>query len=568
MEKEGKSQLVNPRPWLDKLILYFINIKSSDDKLEQIRTSLCQINNFSAKSLFELLDEMKKNFISLNDFIKFFLDMNIPYEEKYLRKFVHNFDKDEDFSINFNEFLGIILPIKNNSLRENILSNIDKVEPFMSDEIKNVFANLLVGELALVENSEKDAKECRDSKSFTTYESYIEIAGDERYITENLLYDFLRKNNIDIPQEDIHQLMARIDSDNDGQISFPEFREIFFPVQDTGRKRTYEDFEKFRSDYNLIKSIELKYGQDNNNKEKIQEALGNNANSFKDEDNINSPQKIINGDSDIKKNSPLINNNNPNDYRTKNQILLEKTQKLMNSSQKLNQENNPKYGQPYKKMNTYNKISQSKYSYKNNRSRDYNFKSIPRRNYPSNINYNRDSPEDLENTMVPRKPQFKCHFDYNNYFDENINNYENRKRRLKSSSMIDINPKKENYNGDIKVSESCKLPIANDICFCCRCMCPFNRCCVLFCCPCGFCCNCCSKCQCITVDNIAESSPYNEKDDYYDGPTLRSSQSIYNSQKKAPNKNKFSFQNNFTKKPNIKKPYNDRYKVQGLVIND
>ena len=38
---------------------------------------------------------------------------------------IHNFDKDNDFSINLNEFLGLIFPIKNLVVQKNILSMVN-----------------------------------------------------------------------------------------------------------------------------------------------------------------------------------------------------------------------------------------------------------------------------------------------------------------------------------------------------------------------------------------------------------------------------------------------------------
>ena len=101
-----------------------MNIKSIDDNIELLRVDLCSQPNFSPYELFHFLDKSSKEFLLLNDFIKFLKEMRIPFEEKYLRIFIHNFDKDGDFSLNLNEFLGLILPKKNQNLAKNISTNI------------------------------------------------------------------------------------------------------------------------------------------------------------------------------------------------------------------------------------------------------------------------------------------------------------------------------------------------------------------------------------------------------------------------------------------------------------
>lgn len=179
--------------------------------------------------------------------------MKIPFEEKYLRKFIHNLDKDNDFYLNFKEFLGLIIPKKNNDIKNNVLKN--KNRPYMSDRMnkttRNIFGKLLCEELELVKNCIKTAQFCRGTKGLTSYESFIEIVGNERYITEKYLYNFLQINNIDINNNDMLQLMFRVDADDDGKISFNEFEEIFFPIEETKltNKKNYK--EKENNDYNL-----------------------------------------------------------------------------------------------------------------------------------------------------------------------------------------------------------------------------------------------------------------------------------------------------------------------------
>ncbi len=165
------KNLSNPKEWLGSLLSYFMSIKTIDDNIESLRISLCSQNNFSSTQLFQYLDINNKDFILLNDFAKFLTKMRIPFEEKYLRKFIHNFDKDNDFCLNFQEFLGLILPKKNVDLKNKVLIN--KNNHYKSDiigkNVKNIFGKLLCEELELVKNCMKTAKFCRGSRGFTFY---------------------------------------------------------------------------------------------------------------------------------------------------------------------------------------------------------------------------------------------------------------------------------------------------------------------------------------------------------------------------------------------------------------
>ena len=96
----------NSNEWISSLLSFFINIKSIDDNIETLRVALCSQQDFSPKQFFQYLDTKNKDFLLLDDFVIFLQEMHIPYEEKYVRKFIHNFDKDNDFCLDFKEFLG------------------------------------------------------------------------------------------------------------------------------------------------------------------------------------------------------------------------------------------------------------------------------------------------------------------------------------------------------------------------------------------------------------------------------------------------------------------------------
>ena len=54
----------------------------------------------------------------------------------------------------------------------------------------------------------------KKQKDFTTYETFLEIVKDEKYITKEKV--FLEDNNIELDDNDLDILLFRIDVDNDG----------------------------------------------------------------------------------------------------------------------------------------------------------------------------------------------------------------------------------------------------------------------------------------------------------------------------------------------------------------
>ena len=452
------KNLSNPKEWLGSLLSYFMSIKTIDDNIESLRISLCSQNNFSSTQLFQYLDINNKDFILLNDFAKFLTKMRIPFEEKYLRKFIHNFDKDNDFCLNFQEFLGLILPKKNVDLKNKVLIN--KNNHYKSDiigkNVKNIFGKLLCEELELVKNCMKTAKFCRGSRGFTSYESFVEIAGKERYITENHLYNFLQKNNININSNDMHQLMFRVDADDDGKISFNEFEEIFFPMKEGEFPYNNNLLEENNNkDYNFhtissikgkgtLKQIPKKIYKNNN----IDFTFVQNSKNYLD----------IKPKKNIKEN---INNININeDYNNSKGILKEKKYNINYEYNTINNSSNPKhdkknfYSKTDKTMKVYDKLSLS-----NINSNELNLNNIKNINNNSNNdtiltssfnklptyknnNYNFSSPFKTkilrQNSVSYKSPKIKhtkspLYYDYSTYADEDGDEYF-RKRKLRQSA--------------------------------------------------------------------------------------------------------------------------------------
>ena len=472
MENSTTFKTQNSKAWLCSLLSYFMNLKSIDDNIELLRTSLCSLPNFSPNKLFNYLDQSSKKFLLLNDFIRFLNAMRIPFEEKYLRIFIHNFDKDGDFSLNLNEFLGLILPRKNNDLARkmtNALNN-NNIEDILINNIKDIFGKLLCEELELVKNCIKTAKSCKETIGFTLYEAFLIIAGNNKYINETLLYNFLQKNNIDINTNDMHQLMFRLDADNDGKISFEEFKEIFFPIK--GEEISYN----IRNNNIIIEKNDYSYSEkekEKENKEKIEEnkitnlvnftfaKKTNNAfkNSFKkNEDYMKHFSKLINNnyEDDLIKNKENIQNHiNLNEAdqkisiysRTKNlvenkNINLFKTKippKIIIPSQS-----------PIAYFNSYSQINpptpkKYQFVYENNPliiKKNTNQQLVTTPYSPKRTNIHHNSGYQSPKTKHTKSP---LHYDYSTYSDEDGDEYF-RQKLLKDNKSSYTDKRVRNIN--------------------------------------------------------------------------------------------------------------------------
>ena len=293
-------------PWLSTLLSYFKTIKKYDMEIESFRSSLSSNQSFSPLALFSFLDQNLKSFITLNELRAFLLSENANFDENKLRKLIHNFDKDNDFSLNLHEFTALIQSKRNKEKKE-FLSNYKTDVP---DEIKTDLKNLTEKQMELITELNEIAKEIKNSEIFSTYEAFTVIVGLDKYITKKNLGKFLSDNFIEASEDDVNNIMFRIDADNDDKISYEEFKEIFYPIcDDLSYNKNKEVINKNNNfNYNNI-DIANKYLNEENNND-----LNNNY------ENIEEPKEEENNENNnIERGNEEQNNNNIiNDKNKKN----------------------------------------------------------------------------------------------------------------------------------------------------------------------------------------------------------------------------------------------------------
>ena len=308
-----ESRINSPFPWLDALISYFQSLKEIDNEIESIRVSLCGKPQFSPKSLFSHLDSNNKSFLTLNDFTSFLQSQNSSFDELKLRKMIHNFDKDNDFSLNLKEFLGLIVPKKNPSLKKSVCSmassssNNNDVTPEIAANLKD----LILREMNLVKELDQISGKIKNSRLFSTYEAFLAIVGSDRYLTKSNLFNFLKNNNVMIDDGDVTQIMFRLDTDNDDKISYGEFKEIFYQLGDDidyiSKKEVITTNNNNQKDISYSFANKENYNYNNNKKlydKYINYNNDNNIDNDNDNDNYINKKKLY---------DKYINFNNDND---------------------------------------------------------------------------------------------------------------------------------------------------------------------------------------------------------------------------------------------------------------
>lgn len=288
--------MINPQ-WEQMFVSYFTTINKYDNDIDNIRIKLAKVDNFEMEMLFKRLDIDAKMFLSLNDFKCFLNEKGVrDYEEGGLRRFIHSYDKDNDFAISYSEFVEIILPQKDLKLKEEMIQHHNKCECDMN-EVEDLFLEIIIKELDMIKELVTIANEVKMTEGFITYEAFLAIVRGEKYITKENLGFFLKENNFEYENEEVNRIVFRLDGDGDGKVSYEEFLEVFFPYVNI-IKKVYE-VRREEDEGNNEKENKTKY------EEKVQESeidlvltnsksiynykekIKNYENDFDDNDNCN-----------------------------------------------------------------------------------------------------------------------------------------------------------------------------------------------------------------------------------------------------------------------------------------
>ena len=265
---------MNPSHFIyeEKLKSLLIYIIKEDESIDKFRKELFSLDNFSLLNLYNNLDKSKKSFINLTDFTDFLSSHSIQYNQFSLRRLIRTYDKKGKFLLVYDDFSNIIKPRYQN-------------EFFQEENKRNeeqILIDIILNECKLIEKIGEQSMIIRNSKDFTTFESFMLISKGKRYINIDNLKIFLEKYKIE--DNKLEWIIYRLDSDNDKQVSYEEFQDIFFPFQNPidekkiSQKEIQKNIKEIMNDNQISSSeneeiIEKKYNNvekeisEDNNKE-------------------------------------------------------------------------------------------------------------------------------------------------------------------------------------------------------------------------------------------------------------------------------------------------------------
>ena len=316
--KDKENNQTNPQfIFLEKVKAMFITIIEKEQINNLLKISLSKIPNPNFSNFFSSITQ--KNYIDLND-LKQFLELNsIKYNEQIIRRFIHIFDKHNNFCLIYEDFLKIFEPYSQKEINDEY--NLMKE--------KDIELNVMINYLELIEQINEMIINIRNTNNFTTYEAFMGITKGNKYLDEEFLIHFLEHH---YSNEEIKNLIYLFDMDNDNLISYDEFQDFFIPLLQYNEEI---DINKKLEIYNNEINVENndivnfeKSGKCIMNKNTVNNNLNNNENNNNNEE-IENKEEINENNND---NIQIENNENidMNEDEQKNNEIIENNHNINN----------------------------------------------------------------------------------------------------------------------------------------------------------------------------------------------------------------------------------------------
>ena len=316
--KDKENNQTNPQfIFLEKVKAMFITIIEKEQINNLLKISLSKIPNPNFSNFFSSITQ--KNYIDLND-LKQFLELNsIKYNEQIIRRFIHIFDKHNNFCLIYEDFLKIFEPYSQKEINDEY--NLMKE--------KDIELNVMINYLELIEQINEMIINIRNTNNFTTYEAFMGITKGNKYLDEEFLIHFLEHH---YSNEEIKNLIYLFDMDNDSLISYDEFQDFFIPLLQYNEEIDINKKEEIYNNEINVENNDIvnfeKSGKCIINKNTVNNNLNNNENNNNNEE-IENKEEINENNND---NIQIENNENidMNEDEQKNNEIIENNHNINN----------------------------------------------------------------------------------------------------------------------------------------------------------------------------------------------------------------------------------------------
>ena len=230
--------------FLEKIKEMFLAIIEKEKAINDIKISLSNSSSSNIMTYFNEIDSNIKGFIDLIDLKKYLNKYSLSFKDHTIRRFIHQYDKHQKFSLIYEDFCAIFKPYieKYNNTKDQS-SNISS---------HDMFLKILKDSLELIDQINNLTCDIRKTDNFTSYEAFMGITKGKKYLDEEIMNNFLDNN---CSKNEIKHLIYLIDLNNDFLISYEEFQDFIIP----------NIMSEEEIDYKYDMNDDAKYRKKNNN---------------------------------------------------------------------------------------------------------------------------------------------------------------------------------------------------------------------------------------------------------------------------------------------------------------
>ena len=212
----------------EKICKMLMNINDSEKKCEITRNNLCQINNFNPYSIFNRIDNDCTNFITEDNIINF-LNSNLIYcTEKEAKTLIKFYDYDSSHSLNYNQFLNMIIGKENKNKKNSLHKLNDSIQLIknLPYQIEYATCRIIEKEINFIRHLDSLIDELQTRKDFSINNMFC-VLKDNNEITYFSLKYLFNKHNIHFDDDDINRILNKFDINKDNHVTFDDFQKIF-----------------------------------------------------------------------------------------------------------------------------------------------------------------------------------------------------------------------------------------------------------------------------------------------------------------------------------------------------
>ena len=211
------------------LIKLLLTIAKKEKQVEINRQNLSKNIEFDIFQLYSYIDKEKKNCIDSLNLLQILHRNGIHPKKTEIDFLILFYDENNDKILSYNEFLNMILPNNNLTLRKFAKRNIglNNFENNISHEVEILFVKLLEREIDLIRNVDRIINEIKGQCDFDLHKVYHLLIGNESIINKDSLKNFFNKNYVNYNDNDVILIMKRLDFNKDDKIEYEEFHKFF-----------------------------------------------------------------------------------------------------------------------------------------------------------------------------------------------------------------------------------------------------------------------------------------------------------------------------------------------------